>query len=133
MNVKTDTIYAMVLSNGSVHAYSPLNPFDFSDDTADGRAGVTKDLADEKGITFMPLPNYELLEIWAHEDGTIDLVAKYTGEPCNAEGCTCEEQPYSIFPNGKTPEVASEKEILLYKMSLIMSGAVRIDPNNTVI
>lgn len=120
-------VYAMIGAEGKILSFTPMSPtemFAFGEET---KAEAEEWMSNNPDISFVQEVDYELMEAYYWPDGTLDMFARYLGEPCGAEGCECENKPYSYFINGKMAQVLNDEDLELLRMMIVLTGGEPID------
>lgn len=120
-------VYLMRDASGVAITYTPMCPDDAIAMGGESKEEMLAFLERNPGVTFTQDPNYILKSAYWHEDGTLDMIARYVGDPCGAEGCQCDEKPYEYFADGRPTESMTEEETQMMEFILQLTGVKPIN------
>lgn len=120
-------IYAMIGRDGKMLSYTPMSPTEMFAMGDEAKADTEKWLSDNPDISFIQDSDYELMEAYYWADGSVDMIARYLGEPCGAEECACENNPYSYFINGDMARTLNDEDLEILREIILLTGGEKID------
>lgn len=120
-------VYAMIGAKGEILSFTPMSPTEMFAFGEEAKAEAEEWMSDNPDISFVWEVDYELMEAYYWPDGTLDMIARYLGDPCGAEGCECENKPYSYFINGEMAQVLDDEDLELLRMMIVLTGGEPID------